>query len=92
MRDLHMRQLPRDNQTVIAHKSPARGNDSLLSIGRQGNVAAAGMSAVEGPFSLSVADDEDAGSSHTGDVGIKRVREGHELFCTDGGVRGKRRE
>lgn len=47
MRDLHMRQLPRDNQTVIAHKSPARGNDSLLSIGRQRNVAAACMSAVE---------------------------------------------
>lgn len=47
MRDLHMRQLPRDNQTIIAHKSPACGNDSLLSIGRQRNVAAACMPAVE---------------------------------------------
>lgn len=47
MRDLHMRQLSRDNQTVIAYKGPARGNDSLLAVGRQGNVAAARVSAVE---------------------------------------------
>jgi hypothetical protein len=68
MRDLHVRQLPRDNQTVVAHKSPACSNDSLLAISRQWNIAAACMSAVERPLSLSMADNEDAGSSHMGDV------------------------
>lgn len=42
-----MTQLVGNNQTVIAHESPACSNDSLLAIGCQGDVGAARVSAVE---------------------------------------------
>lgn len=62
--DLHMSQLLGYNQSVLADKRLARGTDSFLASGRQGDITGAGMTAVEGPLGLTVADDENAGCSH----------------------------
>ena len=59
-----MRDLPRDYQTVITDQSFARSYDSFLAVGRQGELRAAGVAAVERPFRLAVADDEDSGGRH----------------------------
>lgn len=49
------------NQPVGAHHGLTRRHDTLLAVGRQRYVRRAGVAAVEGPFRLAVADDEDAG-------------------------------
>lgn len=60
-----MRQLPRHDQPVVPDEGLPRRQDALLAVGRQRELRRAGMSAVQGPFGLAVADDEDAGGCHS---------------------------
>lgn len=55
---LHVYQLVRDNETIMANKSLAGCADSLLTIGSEGNVGSARVLATEGPFCFAVADEE----------------------------------
>lgn len=59
--DLHVGKLAGDDETVGANHSLASDGDSLLSVGSQWDVSAASVPAIEGPFGLAVADDEDLG-------------------------------
>ena len=61
-----MRELFRDNESVVADEGAASGADSLLAVGGEGDVGGAGVAAVEGPFGLAVADDEAAWCGHAG--------------------------
>ena len=58
---LHVGELAGDDEAVGANHGRASDGDSLLSVGGQGDVSAASMAAIEGPFGLAVADDEDLG-------------------------------
>ena len=53
-RDVDMRQILRHDQAVVAYQCLARGSDTFLTVGREGNVGDTGMSTVEGPFSLAL--------------------------------------
>ena len=61
-----MRQFLGHDQPVVADHGAARGPDTLLAIGRQGEFRDSGMPSVERPLSLAVADDKDPGSGHVG--------------------------
>ena len=61
---LHVDELLRHNEPVVADEGAARGADALLAVGGERDVAAAGVAAVEGPFRLAVADDEAAWGRH----------------------------
>lgn len=61
-----MCQLPGNNQPVPANHRPTSRLDASLTIGRQGNITDASVSAVERPLGLAVADNEDAGRGHSG--------------------------
>lgn len=55
---LHVYQLVRDNEAIVANKSLAGCADSLLAIGSEGDVGTARVFAAEGPFCFAVADEE----------------------------------
>lgn len=59
-----MSQLAGDNQAVVTHQRLSRGQHPLLAVGCEGNIGRSCMAAVERPFGLAVADDEDAGGRH----------------------------
>lgn len=58
------------NQPVGAHHGLTRRHDTLLAVGCQRYIRGAGVAAVEGPFRLAVADDEDAGSHCLSGFGV----------------------
>jgi len=59
-----MRQLLGDNKPVIAHKSSPRSADAGFPFGGEGKLSGAGVTAIEGPLGLAVADYEDARGGH----------------------------
>ena len=59
-----MSQLTRHDQPVRSHQSLSRRPDASLSVGRQRELGGAGVSAVEGPLRLAMADDEGSRCSH----------------------------
>lgn len=61
---LHVGELAGDNEAIVADHGAACSNDSFLAIGREGNVGASSVAAVEGPFGFAVADDEEARRGH----------------------------
>jgi hypothetical protein len=61
---IHVNQLLRDDQSIVAHEGATRGPDPLLAIGCERDVGGSGVAAVEGPFGLAVADDEAARGRH----------------------------
>ena len=65
--DLHVRQLLRNDQSVVAHKRVASGSDTLLTVGCERNIGRAGVTPVERPFRLAVADDEEPRGCHSWD-------------------------
>lgn len=60
----HMCQVLRHDQSIVTHECLARSQDAFFTIGCQRDIADARMAAIERPFRLSVADDEDAWSCH----------------------------
>lgn len=52
------------DQPVVPNQRSARGLDSLLTVGRQGDVGDAGVLAAQRPLRLAVADDEDPWGGH----------------------------
>lgn len=60
----HVSQLTGNNQAVVAHQRLSRRQHPLLAVGCQGDIRRACVAAVERPFGLAVADDEDAGRRH----------------------------
>jgi hypothetical protein len=58
--DLHVSKLLRDDQAIITNKGLAGSLDSLLTICSERNVRHAGVSPVEGPLCLAMADDKDS--------------------------------
>lgn len=61
-----MSELLGDNEPIIAHHGLACGSDSLLAVLGEGDVGDTSVAAVEGPFCLAVADDEDTRGRHCG--------------------------
>ena len=59
-----MRQLGRYDQPIVSHKSLSGRPDPLLAIGGQRELGGTGMTSVERPFRLAMADDEDAWGRH----------------------------
>jgi hypothetical protein len=59
-----MSQVPRHDQSIITDQCPTRGSDPLLAVVCEGQFRGAGMTAVEGPFRLAVADDEYSRGCH----------------------------
>lgn len=57
---IHMDEILRHDQSVVADERFARGFDSLLPVRGEWEVCCAGVSSVEGPFGFAVADDEAA--------------------------------
>lgn len=66
LRGVHVRQVPGDNQSVIAYERLARCSYALLAIGCEWYVCSSCVAAVERPFCFAVADDEDARVGHGG--------------------------
>jgi hypothetical protein len=62
--NVHVSETAGDNEAIVADHGLAGGPDSLLAVGRERNVGAAGVFSVQGPFGLAMADDEDAGRRH----------------------------
>lgn len=58
--DAHVSQLSWHDEPVIADKSLSGGLDSLLSVGRERDVGAACVPAIERPLGLTVTDNEDS--------------------------------
>lgn len=59
-RDVDVCELSWRNQTVRADKRPAGGADARDAVAGEGDVGGAGVAAVERPFRLAMADDEDS--------------------------------
>lgn len=62
--DLHVRQLLRNNQSIVADKRMASGSDTLLTVGCERNIGRAGVAPVERPFRLAMTDDEEPRGCH----------------------------
>ena len=62
--DIHVSQVLRHNEPVIAYKGSPRSTDAGFAVGGEGELGGAGVAAVEGPFGLTVADYEDARGGH----------------------------
>ena len=56
--DIHMREVSGDNQSVVADQCFASCAYPLFAIGSEGKLRGSGVTAVEGPFGLAVADYE----------------------------------
>jgi hypothetical protein len=61
LRNVHVSQFGRHDQSVVTDESLACRADSLFAIGGQWDVGRAGVLAGQRPFGLTVADNEDAG-------------------------------
>lgn len=61
---LHVGKLVRHDESIVADHGVSRGNDSFLAVGCEGDIGASCVTAVEGPFGLAVADDEEARRGH----------------------------
>jgi hypothetical protein len=59
-----VRKLPWYNQPILTNQSSAGGLDSLLAIGCERDISRAGVSTVERPLGLAVANDEDTRGRH----------------------------
>ena len=63
----HMRQVPRDDQSIVAYQRFPRRSHPSLSVGCKRELGGACMPTVERPFSFAMADNEDSwGGGHCG--------------------------
>ena len=56
-----MREFPGDNEAIVSDEGFTGCADTALAVGSEGDVGGGRVPAVERPFGLAVADDEDAG-------------------------------
>lgn len=69
-----MRNLRRNNQTIVTDQCFARSSDAGFTVLREWDVGGARVSAIEGPFGFAVADDESSGGCHCCDTALKRSK------------------
>lgn len=67
MRCIHVSYFRRHDQAIVSNKSFPSCADTAFTVLGQREVGGAGVSAVQRPFSLAMADDENAGSGHVED-------------------------